>query len=596
MQALLALLSAIALLVWGTHMVRTGFLRVYGANLRRIIRASTGSKLTAMAAGVGVTGLIQSSSATALLVSSFVGQRLIETPAALAVMLGADVGTSIMVQIFALNLSWLSPAFLMVGVILHLGKKATRIGQIGRILIGLGLMILALQMIGAATKPVTEAKGVKVLFESISGDVFLDMLLGALLAITSYSSLAVVLLTAGLAASNVIPGNVAISVVLGDNLGSGLLVVLSTLRASTEARRVPMGNLIFKLLGCLMVLPVLGLIGDWFTQIEMEPGRQVILFHLAFNVALMVVFLGFVGPIARLTERILPSSDLKESPGRPKYLDPTALQTPALAMGCATREALRLGDIVHAMLNGMMTVLRTNDLKLAEELRKMDDMIDDLYTAIKLYLTQISREALDSTEGKRWADIIQFTINMEHAGDIIERILIDVADKKIRHALSFSAAGMAEIEDLHTRMLSNLQLALSVFLNSDLKCAQRLMAGKEQFRALELKYADSHLARLSDNTPQSIETSSLHLDLISDMKRINSLFCSVAYPILDEAGILAPSRLREVVDYAAPAASPSAPLPPSPPAPPHPTSQPSGGPVTTPVVGPLGPPSQVPAK
>ena len=593
MQALLALLSAVALLVWGTHMVRTGFLRVYGANLRRILRASTGSKLTAMAAGMGVTGLIQSSSATALLTSSFVGQGLIGTPAALAVMLGADVGTSLMVQVFALNLSWLSPAFLMVGVILHLGKKATRIGQIGRILIGLGLMILALQMIGAATKPVTEAKGVQVLFSSISGDVFLDMLLGALLAITSYSSLAVVLLTAGLAASHVIPGSVAIAVVLGANLGSGLLVVLSTLRASTEARRVPMGNLIFKLLGCMLVLPLMSTIGDWFALIALEPERQVILFHLGFNLALMMLFLGFVGPVARITERILPSDDLQESPGRPKYLDPTALQTPALAMGCAAREALRLGDIVQVMLNGMLTVLRTNDLKLAEELRKMDDMIDDLYTAIKLYLTQISREALDTSEGKRWADTIQFTINMEHAGDIIERILIDVAEKKIRHDLHFSAAGMAEIEDLHTRLLANLQLGLAVFLNGNLKCAQQLIAGKEQFRALELRYADSHLARLSDNTPQSIETSSLHLDLISDMKRINSLFCSIAYPILDEAGILAPSRiLRDNVDDVV------LPVKPSQQAAAHAlqSTNMSGPSTLSGGVSLLGPPSEVPAK
>jgi phosphate:Na+ symporter len=547
MQSLIALFSAIALLVWGTHMVRTGFLRVYGANLRKFLRASTGTRLTAMAAGIGVTGLVQSSSATALLTSSFVGQGLIETQAALAVMLGADVGTSLMVQVFALNLSFLSPLLLMIGVILHLGKKATKIGQIGRIMIGLGLMILALQMIGQATRPLVDSKGVQVLFSSVSGDVFLDVLLGAVLALMSYSSLAVVLLTASLAAGHVIPGSVALPVVLGANLGSCILVVVSTIRASTEARRVPMGNLIFKLIGVIITLPLLAYVGRWFSEIGLEPERQVIYFHLGFNVALAAIFIGLIGPVARLTERILPTNELKEAPGKPKYLDPTALQTPALAMGCATREALRLGDIVQVMLNGLLAVLRTNDLKLSEDLRKMDDAVDDLYTAIKLYLTQLSREALDEREGKRWADIIQFTINMEHAGDIIERILIDVADKKIRHALHFSAAGMAEIEDLHSRLVANLQLGLSVFLNGDLKSAQQLISGKDQFRALELRYAETHLIRLSDNTPQSIETSSLHLDLISDMKRINSLFCSIAYPILDEAGVLAPSRLREQI-------------------------------------------------
>jgi len=376
------------------------------------------------------------------------------------------------------------------------------------------------------------------------------------LAIGSYSSLAVVLLTAGLAASRVIPGSVGLPVVLGANLGSCIIVVISTVRANTEARRVPMGNLIFKLAGVVLAMPFLTIVGQWFTEIGLEPQRQVIYYHLGFNLALALIFIGLVGPVARLTERILPTDEKKDSPGKPKYLDATALGTPSLAMGCAAREALRLGDIVQTMLTGMLTVLRTNDLRLAEELRKMDDSIDDLYTAIKLYLTQLSREALDEREGKRWADIIQFTINMEHAGDIIERILIDVADKKIRHALHFSSAGMAEIEDLHSRLLANLQLGLSVFINGDLKCAQQLLAGKDQFRALELRYAETHLIRLSDNTPQSIETSSLHLDLISDMKRINSLFCSIAYPILDEAGVLAPSRLREQIAQAVKEAQP----------------------------------------
>jgi phosphate:Na+ symporter len=194
---------------------------------------------------------------------------------------------------------------------------------------------------------------------------------------------------------------------------------------------------------------------------------------------------------------------------------------------------------------GLVVVLRTNDFQLAEALRKRDDEIDRLYTAIKLYLTQVSREALAAKESKRWADIIQFTINMEHAGDIIERVMLDVAEKKIQHNLSFSDAGMSEIEDLHRHLLANLKLAVAVFLNGDLKSAQHLIAQKIAFRELEMRYADNHLQRLSGNTPQSIETSSLHLDLIADFKRMNSLFCSVAYPILESAGVLSKTRVVE---------------------------------------------------
>jgi len=206
----------------------------------------------------------------------------------------------------------------------------------------------------------------------------------------------------------------------------------------------------------------------------------------------------------------------------------------------------------------MLTVLTTNDRALGQRLRKLDDVVDDLYTAVKLYLTQISREALDEKEGRRWADIVSFAINMEQIGDIIERVITDLEEKKIEKARKFSDAGMAEIVDLHTRLIANLRLGLSVFLNRDLKSAQDLLAQKVLFRDLERAYANSHLGRLAGNTVDSIETSSLHLDLISDLRRINSHICSIAYPILEEAGVLARTRLKipEAIEPVAPAAEP----------------------------------------
>jgi len=547
LQTLLNLLAAIALLVWGTHIVRNGVLRVFGANLRQILHRSTKRRSTAFVAGVGVTGLLQSSTATALLVSSFVGKGAITTTAALAVMLGADVGTALMVQVFALNLSWLAPLAIVFGVIVYLSRRNEHAGQIGKLVLGLGVMILALQLIMQATAPLTTAVGtvgpMRVLFDQLTGDMLLDVLIGALLAIACYSGLAVVLLTAALAASSVIPVPVALAIVVGANLGSGLLAVFTTLRSDPSVRRVPTGNLLFKLAGALIVLPLLPYALAPLSQLGADPKSMVVNFHLAFNLLIALVFIGFTGSVARVVEALLPTQHAAELPGHPRHLDPTALKTPALAIGNAARESIRLADTVQDMLAGLLTVLKTNDFALAERLRQRDDEIDRLYTAVKLYLTQISREALESNESQRWADIIQFTINMEHAGDIIERMLIDVAEKKIQHGLSFSDAGMREIEDLHVRLLGNLKLAVAVFLNGDLKSAQQLIAEKVSFRELEMRYADSHLQRLSGNTAQSIETSSLHLDLLADFKRVNSLFCSVAYPILESAGVLSKTRL-----------------------------------------------------
>lgn len=544
MKHLLNLLAAIALLVWGTHLVRTGILRVFGANLRQVLAVSISNRLAAAVSGIGVTALVQSSTATSLIVSSFVGQGLVTLPLALAVMLGADVGTSLMAVVFSFDLSWLSPLFIFVGVVLFISRQDTNVGRVGRVLIGLGLMLLALRLVTASTEVLTQAPAVKALLASLSSDLLLEITAGAFLAVVSYSSLAIVLLTATLAASGVIPIDVALGLVLGANLGSGLLAVLTTLRSPVEVRQVPLGNLLFKLLGIVIAAPLIGL---WLRHVRPylgEAATVVVLFHLAFNMLVGAVFIGWTQVIARWVEKLLPKPEKNKAGGRPQHLDPSALATPSLAISCAAREALHQADVVESMLLGVLQVIRNNDLKLAEDLRKMDDAVDELYSSIKYYLTKISREALAEEESRRWTDIISFTINMEQIGDIIERVLIDIEDKKIKPGRSFSEAGMAEIVELHERLVDNLRLGMSVFLNGTVRDAQKLLEEKARFRDLERAYATTHLGRLSANTVQSLETSSLHIDLISELKRINSHICSIAYPILDSAGALAPNRLR----------------------------------------------------
>jgi len=545
---LLNLLAAIALLVWGTHLVRTGILRVFGANLRNILAKSVTNRLTAAMSGIGVTALVQSSTATALIVASFVGQGLMTLTSALAVMLGADIGTSLMAVVFSRDLSWLSPLFIFVGVVLFIARQSTTLGRIGRILIGLGLMLLALRLVTQSASVLTQAAAVKALLSSLSSDLLLEITVGATLSVLSYSSLAIVLLTATLASTNVIPIDVAIGLVLGANLGSGLLAVLTTLNANIETRQVPMGNLVFKIIGIAVAAPFVGLWLKTMGPLLMgDPATLVVVYHLTFNVAVGIIFIGLTQVVARWVEKWLPKSEKNTMAGRQRHLDPSALATPSLAISCAVRESMHQADVVETMLTGMLGVIKNNDRKLSEDLRRMDDTVDELYSDIKYYLTKISREALSDNEGRRWTDIISFTINMEQIGDIVERVLIDIEDKKINLGREFSEAGMAEICDLHNRLVDNLRLGMSVFLHGNVRDAQKLLEEKTRFRDLEREYAGTHLSRLSDKTLQSIETSSLHLDLISDLKRINSHICSIAYPILDSAGALAPNRLRQSV-------------------------------------------------
>jgi len=541
---LLNLLAAVALLVWGTHIVRTGILRVYGADLRRTLAKSTSNRFSAFIAGLGVTGLVQSSSATAMIASSFVSQNLIALPAALAIMLGADVGTALLAQAFSLDLRWLSPLLILFGVIFFLSSRSSKAGQLGRVAIGLGLMLLALQLVVLATRPITEAQGVRVIFATLSGDAMLDMLIGALFAVMCWSSLATVLLAATLAASHVVAVPVALCLVLGANLGSALLALLVNARTPGGGRRVAFGNLVFKVAGCIVYSLALPWLAEGLMAIDSDTRRQVLHFHVLFNVSLAIVFIGLTEKVGHLVEKWVPDTKDRIPQTEPRYLDAAALVTPALALANAARETLRIGDTVEQMLNGMLEVIRSNDSVKADEVIKLDDDVDRLYTAVKLYLTQISKESLDEKDSRRWAEIISLTINLEHVGDILERVMQDLRDKKIAPRLSFSEAGMKEIEELHAKLIVNLRLGLSVFLNGDVKSAQNLLVEKERFRDLERRFHDSHLDRLAGQTVQSIETSSLHLDIISDMRRINSFFCSTAYPILEKAGQLRKSRLR----------------------------------------------------
>ncbi len=535
MLTLLDLLSAVALLIWGTHIVRTGILRVYGAQLRQVISQNMSKRPLAFIAGILVTAVVQSSNATAMLVTSFVGQGLMALTPALAIMLGADVGTALMSRILTFDLSWLSPLLIFLGVIFFLSRKQTRIGQLGRVAIGLGLIVLALQLIVTAAAPITQNAGVKVLFASLTGDLLLDALVGALFALISYSSLAAVLLTATLAGAEIISLPVAIGLVIGANIGSGLLAFLSTSMQNVAGRQVALGSLLYKLFGLLLIIPVLDPLVHWIDSLGFSPQDMVIGFHLVYNTSRCLIMLPTVGWMARLCAFLLPERPEVNGLAKPRHLDLTALSTPSLALANAVRETLRMGDLIEGMLGSMLEVLRGTQTAVTQEIRQLNDDVEALYNAIKLYLAQMPREDLGEQDNRRWAEIIELTINLELAAGLIERMLRKVQQQKTSQRRSFSEVGLEELAGLHSQLLSNLRLGLSVFLSGDPESARQLLREKRRFRAQERRLAHAHVSRLQRKVVQSIETSSLHLELISDMKRLNSLFCSSAYVVLETA-------------------------------------------------------------
>jgi phosphate:Na+ symporter len=543
---LLDLMGGVALLLWGLHMVRSGIMRAFGSELRRVLGRTLRNRFLALLAGIGVTALLQSSTATGLLMTSFAARGLVDLVPALAVMLGANIGTTLIVQALSFNISALAPVLFLVGLLaFNLGGR-TLTRDLGRVTIGLGLMLLSLHILIDTLEPAENAPSVRALLSAITGEPVLCVLIAAALTWAAHSSAAVVLLVMSLAYSHFVSPIAALSLVLGANLGSAINPLLESSGSGNPAsRRLPLGNLINRAVGVALVLPFLQPIADLSARLDPNPARMAADFHTAFNVVLAVAFIFLLDGIALLLTRLLPDPPKRTDPSAPLYLDESAIHTPSVALACAARETLHMGDVVEDMLRKAMTALMSNDRKLAAEVSHMDNTVDRLDEAIKLYVTKVTRESLGDRDGRRAMDIIAFAINLEHIGDIIDKNLMELAAKKIRHKYEFSKEGAAELEAFHKRIIENLKLAFSVFINEDVTVARALVEEKTQLRNLELAFAERHLARLREGRPESIETSSLHLDVLRDLKRIHSHICSVAYPVLEAAGELQPNRLKE---------------------------------------------------
>ncbi len=551
LHLLVDLTGAVALLLWGVRMVRTGMTRAFGAILRRALAACARYRLSSFAAGLFVTGLLQSSTATALLLSSFAGRGLIALPAALAVMLGADVGSTVAAQVFSFDLGLVSPILLAAGVFLFLGSSDDRVRHVARILIGLGLILLALRLLATTAAPLKSSPTFMALVSGLHDELIIALLLAAIATWLAHSSLSIVLLVMSFAAAGLVPPATALAMVLGANVGGAIAPFVDQVGQPPAVRRVPLGNAAMRAIAAAITLPLIPMAQTWLAPLGAEPARLVVNFHTAFNVGAALLFLPLTGVVAALCRRLLPDSPRAEDTGQPRYLDPHALETPGEAMACAMRETLHLGDRIETMLRQSIEVFERNDARLAKEVEQADNAVDRLYEAIKLYLIGASRNELSLEESRRSAEILTFVTNLEHVGDIIDKNLMELAAKKIKNRLTFSAEGMDELRAFHRLVMDNLKLAYNVFATRDLALARRLMAGKTALREAEQRAAESHFARLREGRPESIETSAIHMDIVRDLKRINGHLASVAYPILEAAGELADTRLRPAEEQTA---------------------------------------------
>lgn len=541
---LVKLAGYVALLLWGVHMVQTGVQRALGARLRSLLTGGLRNRLSAFVTGLGVTAILQSSTATGLIVTGFAAMGLVELVSALAVMLGANVGSTLIVQLLSFDTAEVAPALILVGVLLFRRASAAP-RDFGRVLIGLGLVLMALREFVALLEPFEDMPSLRLLLGAVATEPVVDVILAAGLTWAAHSSVAVVLVVMAFAAKGVVPPHAAFALVLGANLGTAINPVLEVGNGDPAARRVSLGNLLIRLAGIVATLALLPLLGPWIVAIDPDNARAVADFHTGFNLVLALLFLPLLSPVAHLLRRLVPSRPDPADPARPLYLDPAAREVPAIAIGAAAREALRLTDLLETMLNGLRQVLRTADRRQIATTRQVDDSLDKLNAALKAYLVGLDFESLTEGDQQRINQILTFATNLEQAGDVVERNLLGLVSKQVKRGVVLPEDAQARLLQFLDRLIVNVRSAGSVFLTGDERAARLLTEEKAAFRALQSEAVERHFARLKAGSVESADTSALYLDMIRDFKQLNAhLVAASAYPVLEAKQELLPTRLR----------------------------------------------------
>jgi phosphate:Na+ symporter len=540
---LIELAGHVGLLLWGTHMVGSGVQRGFGPVLRHWLGRNLDNRLHAFFTGLGVTVLLQSSTATGLLATSFAATGVIALAPALAVMLGANVGTALLTQLLSFNVAMVGPPLVLAGVLVFRWATNSRAKNLGRVGIGLGLMLMALAGLVHTLGPLENAPLLRPVLSSLAGDPVLAVLIAAILTWACHSSIAIVLLVGSFAASHVVDPVGALALVLGANVGGALPALLDA--STMAAKRLPLGNLLVRLAGALVALPFLPEIAQLLGGADLHSSRLVVNFHFLFNASLAAAFLGPVGLLARSLARWLPEPPAPADPSRPVYLDVAALDSATVALANASRETLRMADMVDSMLRDTLAVIYRDDRPRAEAVSTAARCVDKLGEAIRRYLADVGDEqTLDSQRaGARGQDILSAVINLEHVADIIANSLVEFSVRSLKRGEKLAAQEFEIVAAMHAELVDSLRLALAVFLQAEVRDATRLVASKAQFRQFEtsamelsaqLLRAAAATTRLADkDTAERVaEESGLFLRTVRDLRRIHSHLATFAYPIL----------------------------------------------------------------
>ncbi len=541
------LLGGVALLLWGVRMVRTGVTRGWGEQLKLFLQHRLSSRISAFFAGAAATTVLGSGTATGLIVSNIAAAGGLPLMLGIAVLLGADVGSAVATTLFASGASAvksLSPLLVFAGYMVFSFTRESRPHSFGRILIGVGLMLMALQLISQSTRPLNDASLFHDVLAALGHEPVLAFIVGAILAWAFHSTLAAILVIGSLASNNSMGMESAAAFILGINLGGGLPALLGSMSMPVAARRLPVANLLARGVLCVAALPLL----PWIVRVQAQfglPGLTASLaLHLSLNLVVGIVWLPLTRFVAAVTKRLLPDeSVVSDHLAAPRYILLGTSNT-AAALANAVLETGRMSEVLEHMFSTALEAMRGNSLEKLKELRMLDERLNRYHTDIQTFLADIAERTVEPEDGRRALEIVLYVSNLEHAGDIVQLNIGDRIKAKVRENHDFSAAETQALESLCEMIRNNIRNATAVLSSRDVTAAQALIAQKDAFRTLENRVIREHFSRKNGDRGKALRRSALFVDLIRDLHRLNSHVVAAGYPIVDAAGLLRSSRLR----------------------------------------------------
>lgn len=545
---LLELLGGIALLLWGVRMVRTGIVRAFGERLNSFLERQLDGRLKAFSGGLITTAILGSSTAMALIVAGLAASGALNAVTGLVILLGADVGSAIVAGLFAAGsslASMLAPVLIAAGYLTFSFSKEFRSRNLGRVILGLGLMFFALRMVVEATGPLREATLFHQTLAAVASEPLLAFVFGAILAWMFHSTLAVVLLLTSFLANGSLDPAYVLPFVLGLNFGGGLPAVTATFDQPVPARRLPLANLVCRGSLALLCLAALGPVEWAVAAITLPDSYAAIALHLVFNLVAAAIFLPLAPLVIKALEALVPDvqSDANGF-STPRYLDRSALESPEAALANAAAETLRMGEILERMFSTVLAALEAKKLEPLKAIPHLDETLGAYMRSVHQYIGRLYDGDMTQNEAQRAFAIMLCAGNIEHAGDVVKLNLSTRMKSRVRSGIEFSDEQLEQFKELSGVIYTSLRLLPAALTTNDVRASARLAAQKDVFREMEYAAVSQHMTEAFEDV-RSSQASALFVDIVRDMHRINSHIASAGYPILSAAGLLHNTRLAD---------------------------------------------------